>query len=88
MAHAPSAKKHIRSDAKKRAKNRMRKRAVATYEKKFTALIAESKTDEAKKILTIVFSGYDKAVKKGVIKRSTADRKKSRLNLALNKASK
>ena len=88
MAHAPSAKKHIRSDAKKRAKNRMRKRAVATYEKKFIALLADNKVDEAKSILTIVFPAYDKAAKKGVIKRSTTDRKKSRLNLALNRAAK
>ena len=30
--------------------------------------------------------GLDKAVKNGVIKRGTADRKKSRLTLALNRA--
>ena len=88
MAHAPSAKRHIRADEKKRLRNKARKSAVATFEKKFNALLAESKIEEATAALKVCFSAYDKAAKKGVIKKTTADRKKSRLNLALNKAAK
>ena len=39
--------------------------------------------DEAVKLLPGVHSAYDKAVKTGVVKRPTANRKKSRLALAL-----
>lgn len=88
MAHAPSAKRHIRADEKKRVRNKARKSAITTFEKKFNAALTEGNTEEATKALQVCFSAYDRAVKKGVVKRATADRRKSRLNLALNKASK
>jgi ribosomal protein S20 len=37
--------------------------------------------------LRTVASAYDKAAKKGVIRRGSADRKKSRLTIKLNKLS-
>ena len=88
MAHAPSAKKHIRSDAKKQARNKARKSAIATYDKKFNALLLENKIEEATADLTVCFSALDRAAKKGVMKKPTVDRKKSRLAIALNKAAK
>jgi len=48
-------------------------------------LVAEKKNDEAKKILPQVYKVLDKASKKGVIKKNTADRKKSRLTKLLEK---
>ena len=42
---------------------------------------------KAKKFKELV-SGLDKAVKKGIIKKNTADRKKSRAQLKLNKMAK
>jgi len=86
MAHNKSALKRIRQDEKKRLRNRARKRAVATYEKNFLALVGENKVAEAQEALKVCCSAYDKAVKKGVISKEKASRKKSRLTLKLNKA--
>ena len=52
-------------------------------EKEYRATVTAGKQDEAAKLLPNVHSAYDKAVKVGVVKRPTADRKKSRLALAL-----
>ena len=86
MAHKKSALKRIKQDEKKRLRNRARKNAVATYEKKFLSLVEEGKLEEAQKALEVCFSAYDKAAKKGVLKKGKADRKKSRLTVRLNKA--
>lgn len=51
-------------------------------------LIAGGKKDEAEKMLSTVYKALDKAAKRGVIKKNTASRKKSRIALALKKISK
>lgn len=86
MAHNKSALKRIKQDEKKRLRNKARKRAVLTYEKKFLSLIEEGKVSEAQEALKVCFSAYDTAAKKGVFKKEKASRKKSRLTLTLNKA--
>ena len=86
MAHNKSALKRIRQDEKKRLRNKARKRTVATLEKKFLSLLDEGKAAEAQEALKLCISAYDKAAKKGVIKKEKADRKKSRLTVRLNKA--
>jgi ribosomal protein S20 len=48
--------------------------------------LSTGKKDDATKALTGVNSAMDKAVKSGVVPRATANRKKSRLALALNRA--
>jgi len=86
MAHNKSALKRIKQDAKKRLRNRARKSAVTTIEKTFLAFVEAGKIEDAKKALTCCFSAYDTAAKKGVLKKATVNRKKSRLALRLNKA--
>ena len=86
MAHNKSALKRIKQDEKKRLRNKARKRAVATYEKNFLSLVEAGKIAEAQEALKVCISAYDKAAKKGVIKKEKASRKKSRLTLRLNKA--
>lgn len=86
MAHNKSALKRIRQDEKKRLRNKARKRAVATHEKAFMTLLEENKLTEAQEALKICFSTYDKAVKKNVVSKEKANRKKSRLTLKFNKA--
>ena len=86
MAHNKSALKRIKTDAKKRTQNRARKSAVATLERKFLAFLEGSQFTEATATLQACFSAYDKAAKKGVIKKEKVDRKKSRLAKALNRA--
>jgi len=87
MANLKAAKKSIRSDARKRVFNLRRKRAmkeaVQAVEKELTA----GKAKEASAALPQAYKAIDKAVKRGVIKKNTGARKKSRLTAALKKAS-
>ena len=86
MAHSKSALKTIKTDAKKRSRNRAVKSAINTFEKKFLAHIEANQLTEAAAALQVCFSAYDRAAKKGIVKKEKADRKKSRLTLRLNKA--
>lgn len=86
MPNIQSAKKRIKSDAKKRLRNRARKSAVATYEKSFEKAIAAGDVAAAEALLPTVISNYDKAVKSNVVSKAKADRKKSRLTVKLNAA--
>jgi small subunit ribosomal protein S20 len=70
----------------KATRNKSIKSRVKTLEKKYLALVAEGKLDEAKVAYREVASAFDKAAKKGVIKKEKASRKSSRLQLRLNKA--
>jgi len=78
MANTSSAKKAARSALKKRASNERRKRAMRSGVKDLRKL-AESGKDAAAK-LPSVFQAIDKALKRGVIKRGTASRMKSKLS--------
>lgn len=75
----------MRNSARKQVRNTAVRTQVKTAVKKFRESIA-SKTDTSAAALRAAISTLDKAVKKGVIKRNTANRKKSRLTIALNKA--
>jgi small subunit ribosomal protein S20 len=86
MAHNKSALKRQKQDAKKRVRNKARKSAVATYERSFMKKLTAGEVKDAQDALVKCISAYDKAAKKGVISQSKADRKKSRLTIALNKA--
>jgi len=54
--------------------------------KNFQALVAEKKSEEARKVLLKVSSLLDKAAKKNVIHANTASRRKSRLSRKVLKA--
>ena len=85
MPNTKSSARRMRNSARKQAVNNIVRTQVKTVVKKFRTSIAE-KLDTSPAALRAAISGLDKAVKKGVIKRATADRKKSRLAIALNKA--
>ncbi len=75
----------MRNSARKQDRNNIVRTQVKTAVKKFRASVATpSETTPA--ALRTAISVLDKAVKKGVVKRATANRKKSRLALALNRA--
>ncbi|KPL19421.1 MAG: hypothetical protein AMJ92_02995 [candidate division Zixibacteria bacterium SM23_81] len=78
--HVSSAKR-MRSDKKRRQRNRMVKSQVKSAEKKVRQ--AQSR-DQALKDLATVTSLLDKAASKGVVHSRTADRKKSKLAKAVN----
>ena len=83
MPNTKSAERRMRNSARKNLHNRSIASNLRRVEKEFRAVIAAGKKDEAAKLLPGVHSAYDKAVKSGVVKRPTANRKKSRLSLTL-----
>jgi small subunit ribosomal protein S20 len=87
MANIASAKKALRGSLKKRVFNLRRKSAVHDSVKSVRELISAKKVDEAKTELSKAYKALDKAAKRGVIKKNTADRKKSRLAAAIKKIS-
>jgi len=82
MPEHKSCEKRLRADAKKRDKNRYVKKTIKTFVKK---LKNASSKEEIEKMLPGVYSVLDKAVKKGVIHKNSAARRKSRLANFANK---
>jgi len=86
MPNTKSAQRRMRSSARKQAHNRSIKSRLHTLQRKYIELLAAGKKEEAMKALPAVSSAFDKAAKTGALHRGTADRKKSRLALRLNRA--
>lgn len=80
-----SAKKTLRASDNKRVFNIRRKTAMKDTVKEIRSLLAEGKKEEAQKLLPQAHKALDKAAKRGVIKKNTASRKKSRLAKAIAK---
>ena len=85
MANTKSAERRTRANERKRLNNRSTLSHVRKAEKAFQAALASGKKADASKALSAASSAYDKAVKTNVVKRGTADRKKSRLAIQLGK---
>jgi small subunit ribosomal protein S20 len=81
MPNTKSAERRMRNSTRKKLHNRTIKSRLHTLEKDYLELIAAGKKTEAQAALKTVTSAFDKAAKSGVVHRSTADRKKSRLAL-------
>jgi len=56
--------------------------------KEANSLLTANKIDEAEKLLPKIYKALDKAAKRGVIKKNTASRKKSRMTKKVAKATK
>ncbi|MCK4386892.1 MAG: 30S ribosomal protein S20 [Candidatus Pacebacteria bacterium] len=78
-----SAKKALRGSQRKRVFNLRRKKAMKEAIKAVHILAADKKKDEAKPQLSLAYKAIDKAVKRGVLKKNTAARKKSALSRAI-----
>ena len=85
MPITKSAKKALRGSKKKRVFNIRRKTVLKDVVKDMQKLVKEGKKDEATKLLPKAQQAIDKAAKRGVIKKNTAARKKSRLAKSLAK---
>ena len=83
MPNTKSAERRMRSNERKQLHNRSIMSKLRRLEKDYRGLVTGGKKDEASKALSGVHSAFDKAVKSGVVPRATANRKKSRLALAL-----
>lgn len=80
----PSARKHARADAAKRTRNRHRKAKLRTVLKQTETALEEGNVEQAQELCKTVASLLDRAAGKGVIKKGTANRQKSRLTRQLN----
>jgi len=87
MAITKGAKKAHRASLRKRVFNVRRKRDMAESLKSARGLAGKTREDQMK-ALSAAYSAIDKAVKRGVIKKNTAARKKARLAAFLRKSSK
>ena len=85
MPNIKSAEKRVRIIKKKTLRNRMVKSSTKTAVKKFNKFLV-SDVAAAQNQLSATTSAIDKAVAKGVIHKNAANRKKSRLARALQKA--
>ena len=87
MAHSASAKKRIRQNESHNARNRWRKERVKNAVRSFEEALGQHDTEKAAECLKVVFKQLDQVAATGTIHKKTADRRKSRLTLMLNRAS-
>ena len=88
MPNIKSAKKRVRIIEKKTMQNNMIKTGYKTITKKFEKAVADKNINEAESLLSEASKKIDQACTKGVIKKNTASRKKSRLSKMLNELKK
>lgn len=87
MPNLRSAKKRMRIEETRRARNAAVKSTVRTYVTKArNAIASDEAAPETEEAIRIAISNLDRAVRKGVIHRNNAARRKSRLMARLNKA--
>ena len=86
MAHSISAKKRIRQNEKRRARNRFRKELIKDQTKAFGAAITAGDWKKAAEELNKTTSRLDKVAAKHTIHKNAAARKRSRLTKRLNAA--
>ena len=88
MQNIKSAEKRVRIIEKKTMQNNMIKTGYKTITKKFEKAVADKNINEAESLLSEASKKIDQACTKGVIKKNTASRKKSRLSKMLNELKK
>jgi small subunit ribosomal protein S20 len=86
MPNIKSAQKRMRQNTSRYRKNLSAKRAMRQAIKDSYDAIANHQQQQAREHAKTAQKAIDKAVKKGVIKKNTAARKKSRLNRQLEQA--
>ena len=84
MAHSKSSKKRIVIGERNRLRNQAIKSRVKTFVKKVLVAVDANNVDEAQTALSVAYKELDKAVTKGILKKNTVSRKKSRLAAKVN----
>ena len=87
MAIHKSVIKRQRQSEKKQEINKSVKSALKTITKKVEQAVEAKSADTAKEALVKAMKAYDKAASKGVLHKSTASRKISRLSTKVGKIS-
>ena len=85
LPNIKSAKKRVKVNKTKTLKNQMVKSALKTQIKKFEAAAATGDKAVATEAFNITVKKIDQAASKGILKKNTAARRKSKLALALNR---
>jgi len=80
MPITKSAKKALKGSLVKKAANDRNKKNIKEALKQIERLLKDKKNVEAQKLIPNIYSVIDKAAKRGVIKKNTASRKKSRIS--------
>ncbi|MCI5826202.1 MAG: 30S ribosomal protein S20 [Arcanobacterium sp.] len=87
MANIKSQKKRIKTNEKRRLRNKSYKSELKTYVRKTREAIEAGDVEEAEKWLRVASRKLDVAVSKGVIHKNQAAQRKSKLAKRFNKLS-
>lgn len=85
MPNKKSAIKELRKSKTRQQRNMVVKETIKTLTKKSRKAIETGEKDAAE-LVAKTLKAIDKAAQKGIIKKNTRDRKKSRLHTKLNKS--
>ena len=86
MAHSLSAKKRIRQNLKRRARNRWRKILIKQAVRDLDEAIHDGDAEAAAEKLKVVYKRLDRVSAKGTIHKNAAARKKARLAKQVHEA--
>lgn len=85
MPNIKSAKKRVELAKAANAKNKAEKSVLRSTVKKFDAAVAEGNREQADSAYKAAVKTVDQAVKKGILHKNTAARKKSSMAVKMNK---
>ncbi len=88
MPITSSAKKALRQNVTRRARNEAKKETYKKAVKEYRKLVVAKKFEEAAKAFPAVFKALDKAAKTKVIEKNKASRLKSRLTQLTSRSTK
>jgi len=86
LPNIKSVVKDVKKSAERRARNVAVKSKIKTYIKKARTTITAGDEQAIKTAVSLASSVVDKAAEKGIIHKNAAARRKSRIQLAANKA--
>lgn len=84
MAHSLSAKKRIRQNEKRRARNRARRATLKTRIRQVRETLAQGAVEPAVEALRVATKALDRASSRGTLHKNAAARRKSRLAKKVN----
>ena len=84
MAITKSAKKAIRNSGRKHVFNQTRKKGMTDVRKEIEKLVSKKDIKAAATLLPKAYQAVDKALKRGILKKNTAARRKARLAKLVN----
>ncbi|MCX7712501.1 MAG: 30S ribosomal protein S20 [Chthoniobacterales bacterium] len=87
MANTRSAEKRARQSARRHLHNKSVKSAIKTAKKRVLEALQKGDAKELQEATSVYVSRLDKAAKRGIIHRNTANRNKSRISTLIAKRS-